>query len=80
MLKDSNSPRYAVRRTRRTYSVDTKAQLVAACLIPGASIGSAICGLVANPMSCVRISAIVDACFRLIEDGVSAPSWTRRGW
>ena len=27
----------------------------------------------------VRISAIVDACFRLIVDGVSAPSWTRRG-
>jgi hypothetical protein len=24
----------------------------------------------------VRISAIVDACFRLIVDGVSAPSWT----
>jgi len=29
-----------VRRTRRTYSVDTKAQLVAACLIPGASIAA----------------------------------------
>lgn len=27
----------------------------------------------------VRISAIVDACFRLIVDGVSAPSWTRGG-
>ena len=27
----------------------------------------------------LRISAIVDACFRLIVDGVSAPSWTRRG-
>jgi hypothetical protein len=27
----------------------------------------------------VRISAIVDACFRLIADGVSAPSWTRGG-
>jgi hypothetical protein len=26
----------------------------------------------------VRISAIVDACFKLIVDGVSAPSWTRR--
>jgi predicted HTH transcriptional regulator len=26
----------------------------------------------------VRISAIVDACFRPIVDGVSAPSWTRR--
>jgi hypothetical protein len=25
----------------------------------------------------VRISAIVDACFKLIVDGVSAPSWTR---
>jgi hypothetical protein len=27
----------------------------------------------------LRISAIVDACFRLIADAVSAPSWTRRG-
>ena len=27
----------------------------------------------------VRISAIVDACFRLIVDGVSMPSWTRNG-
>ncbi len=27
----------------------------------------------------LRISAIVDACFRLIVDGVSAPSWTRGG-
>jgi hypothetical protein len=27
----------------------------------------------------VRISAIVDTCFRLIVDGVSEPSWTRRG-
>ena len=26
----------------------------------------------------LHISAIVDACFRLIVDGVSAPSWTRR--
>ena len=26
----------------------------------------------------VRISAIVDACFSVIVDGVSAPSWTRR--
>lgn len=26
----------------------------------------------------LRISAIVDACFRLIVDGVSEPSWTRR--
>jgi hypothetical protein len=26
----------------------------------------------------MRISAIVDACFRLIMDGVSASSWTRR--
>ena len=26
----------------------------------------------------LRISAIVDACFNLIVDGVSEPSWTRR--
>jgi hypothetical protein len=30
------------------------------------------------PGAVMRISAIVDACFRLIVDGVSAPSWTRR--
>jgi hypothetical protein len=27
----------------------------------------------------MRISAIVDTCFRLNVDGVSEPSWTRRG-
>jgi hypothetical protein len=27
----------------------------------------------------LRISAIVDTCFSLIVDGVSVPSWTRRG-
>ena len=27
----------------------------------------------------LRISVIVDTCFRLIVDGVSEPSWTRRG-
>jgi transposase len=40
MLKDSDSPRYAVRRTKRTYSADTKAELMAACRAPGASIAA----------------------------------------
>jgi len=40
MLKDSDIPRYAVRRSKRTYSADTKAQLIAACLVPGASIAA----------------------------------------
>ena len=40
MLKDSNTTRYAVRRTKRTYSADTKAELMAACLAPGASIAA----------------------------------------
>jgi transposase len=40
MLKDSDTPRYAVRRTKRTYSADTKAQLLAACNTPGASIAA----------------------------------------
>ena len=40
MLKDSDTPRYAVRRTKRTYSADTKAQLLAACNAPGASIAA----------------------------------------
>jgi hypothetical protein len=34
--------------------------------------------LITEQTCCVRISAIVDACFKLIVDGVSAPSWTRR--
>ena len=40
MLKDSDTPRYAVRRTKRTYSADTKAELLAACRAPGASIAA----------------------------------------
>ena len=32
-----------------------------------------------KPLSVLRISAIVDTCFRLNVDGVSEPSWTRRG-
>jgi transposase len=40
MLKDSDIPRYAVRRTKRIYSADTKAELIAACLVSGASIAA----------------------------------------
>lgn len=40
MLKDSDTPRYAVRRTKRTYSAQTKAELLAACSAPGASIAA----------------------------------------
>lgn len=40
MLKDSEAPRYAARRTKRTYSAQTKAELMAACLVPGASIAA----------------------------------------
>jgi transposase-like protein len=40
MLKDSETPRYAVRRTKRIYSADTKAELLAACSAPGASIAA----------------------------------------
>lgn len=40
MLKDSQPPRYAVRRTHRTYTPQFKADLVAACLQPGASIAA----------------------------------------
>lgn len=40
MLKNSDTPRYAVRRTKRTYSPDTKAELLAACRAPGASIAA----------------------------------------
>ena len=40
MLKDSQLPRYAARRTHRTYSPQFKADLVAACQRPGASIAA----------------------------------------
>ena len=40
MLKDSETPRYASPRVHRTYSSAFKAQLVAACQQPGASIAA----------------------------------------
>lgn len=40
MLKVSQTPRYAVRRTHRTYTPQFKAELVAACRQPGASIAA----------------------------------------
>ena len=40
MLKDSETPRSATRRTHRTYSREFKAQLIAACQLPGASIAA----------------------------------------
>ena len=40
MLKDSHSPRYSVPRTRRTYTPQFKAELIAACKQPGASIAA----------------------------------------
>ena len=40
MLKDSDTPRYTARRSKRTYSADTKAELIAACLVTGASVAA----------------------------------------
>lgn len=40
MLKDSETSKYAVRRTHRTYTREFKAELVAACQVPGASIAA----------------------------------------
>lgn len=40
MLKESETSRYAVRRTHRTYTADFKAELVAACQVPGTSIAA----------------------------------------
>ena len=40
MLKDSDISRHSSRRTHRTYSPEFKAQLVAACQQPGASIAA----------------------------------------
>ena len=40
MLKDSQTPRYSVPRTRRSYTPQFKSELVAACLQPGVSIAA----------------------------------------
>lgn len=40
MLKDSQTPRNPERRTHRTYSPQFKAELTAACRMPGASIAA----------------------------------------
>ena len=40
MLKDPQTPRYAQRRTHRTYTPQFKAALVAMCHKPGASIAA----------------------------------------
>lgn len=40
MLKDSQIPRYAVRRTHRTYTAQFKVELVTACMQPGAPIAA----------------------------------------
>ena len=40
MLKDPQTPRYAQRRTHRTYTPQFKAELVAACRQPGASVAA----------------------------------------
>ena len=40
MLKDSETSRYATRRTHRTYTRQFKAEMVAACQVPGASIAA----------------------------------------
>lgn len=40
MLKDSEISRHANRRTHRTYTREFKAELVAACQVPGASIAA----------------------------------------
>ena len=40
MLKDSETARYATRRTHRTYTAEFKAELIAACKVPGASIAA----------------------------------------
>jgi transposase len=37
MLKDSETSRYAARRTHRTYTREFKAELVPACQVPGTS-------------------------------------------
>ena len=40
MLKDSETSRYAARRTHRTYTREFKAELMAACQVPGVSIAA----------------------------------------
>ena len=40
MLKDTQPPRYSVPRTRRTYTLQFKSELLTACKQPGASIAA----------------------------------------
>ena len=40
MLKDPDLAKYPTRRTHRTYTAEFKAELVAACQIPGSSIAA----------------------------------------
>ena len=40
MLKDPDLAKYPARRTHRTYTAEFKAELVAACQIPGSSIAA----------------------------------------
>ena len=40
MLKDPDPAKYPARRTHRTYTAEFKAELVAACQIPGSSIAA----------------------------------------
>ena len=57
MLKDSQSPRYPVPRTRRTYTPQFKAELLTACKQPGASIAAlAACLLYSGnlPTDCLQ--------------------------
>ena len=42
MLKEPQTPRYAQRRTHRTYTPQFKAELVAICQKPGASIAAVV--------------------------------------
>ena len=59
-----------------SYDRDLRIVVIRSIYSPGVMVDS---GKLQQWVKWVRISAIVDACFRLIVDGVSAPSWTRRG-
>ena len=73
MLKDPQTPRYAQRRTHRTYTPQFKAELVATCRQPGASVAAVALqhGMNANVLHrwlkvCVRPSLLTKGAISLL--------------
>ena len=74
MLKDSEISRYTSQRTHRTYTPEFKAQLVAACQQPGASIAALAGqhGMNANVLHRWLKEHQRNGCHQLAEPGIRA--------